>query len=152
MSEHERIALERFLAELDEDPAAEARAAAARIDELAREGWKVEGIERRFLPYFLGAGVLFVIGVVLFSIPGSAPRVVTIACVGALPVLAVIYGLRVIGRTRADVAADDLNRRHFLPHGGLYFAAGERPACVVRVAPQAADPRTVVTPGRKDYW
>lgn len=148
----ERVDLDQFLERLDDRTAAETRVAAARIDVLAREGHAVQGIESRFLPLLAGSGLLFVIGIVLFLMPGTAPRVVTLACLAALPAVAATYGFHVIGRTRADVEAEDLNRTHFLPHGGLYFAAGERPAAVVLVEPQSAGPREGVVINRKSYW
>ena len=152
MSTPERVALADFLSGLDETTAAEARAAAARIDVLARTGDAMEGIERRYLPFAIGAAVLFVIGVVFFFMPGIVPRLVTIACMAALPVVAVAYGLHVMPRSRADAAAEELNLRHFLPHGGLYFAEGERPACVVRVPAQEATGKQRKKFTSKDMW
>ena len=151
MTPPQRVSLDDFLARLDETAAAEARVAAARIDELARVGDAMEGIERRFMPWFIGSGVLFVVSLYLFFSPGIVPRLVTILCMGALPAVSVIYGLRVMPRSRADRAAEELNVAHFLPYGGLYFPPGDNPACVVRVPSQTDGPdRPGVT--RRDIW
>ena len=151
MTTPERVSLVDFLSGLDDAAAAEARVAAARIDELARTGNAMEGVERRYLPWAIVGAILFVAGIVLFFMPGTVPRIVTIACIAALPVVAVTYGLHVMPRSRADAAAEDLNLRHFLPHGGIYFAAGDRPACVVRVPPQQATGKSPKI-SRKDIW
>lgn len=151
MTAPERLTLSGFLAGLDDASAAEARAAAARIDELARTGNAMDGIERRFLPFVIAAGLAFLAGIVMLLLPGLAPRPITVVCLAVLPLLAGIYALRVIARTRADQAASALNARHFLPHGGIYFAAGRSPACVVRVPAQSG---AVKAAGicRKDIW
>ena len=60
MTKHERVTLAEFLGRLEEEPAAEARAAAARIDELSRIGNAMEGIEHRFLPWAVVAAAAFV--------------------------------------------------------------------------------------------
>lgn len=152
MTVPERVTLAEFLSGLDDASAAEARAAAARIDELARAGRALEGIESRFLAAAGVAAGMFVVGLWLFANPGSASPALTVVCLAGLPAVAVLYALRVMPRTRADRAAEDQNRRHFLPHGGLYFAAGENPACVVRVPPQRAGDRAGAKVTRKDIW
>lgn len=136
MTKHERVTLAEFLGRLEEEPAAEARAAAARIDELSRIGNAMEGIEHRFLPWAVVAAAAFVAGVVLFFFPSVVPRWVTVLCLGALPTVAVTYAFRVRPRSRADASIETLNIKYFLPHGGLYFAEGARPACVVVVPAQ----------------
>lgn len=147
----ERITLGEFLARLDDISAGEARTAAARIDELARTTGDMDGIERRFLPFAIAGAVAFIAGIVLFLLPGTVPRPIVVLCLAALPAVAAVYALRVMARTRADRAADELNVRHFLPHGGIYFAADQRPACVVRIPPQGDGVRPCgIT--RKDIW
>ena len=129
----ERVSLDAFLAPLSDEDAGAARAAAARIDDLARVGAAIEGIERRFLPWAIGGAVLFVLGLWLLIHPGVLPGPVMTLSLAALPGVAATYAWRVRDRTKADNAAEALNREHFLPHGGLYFPADERGACVVRV-------------------
>jgi hypothetical protein len=130
----ERVGLETFLAGLDAAAAAEARTAAAEIDRLAQVGDRMEGIERRYLPWAAGGALLFAIGLWLLVDPRIQPGWLTLALLlGALPAVALAYAWAVGPRTRADDAAERLNRAHFLPHGGLYFPAGARPAAVVRV-------------------
>lgn len=147
-----KLPLADFLARLDDVSAAEARVAAARIDELSRIGNSMEGVERQFLWPAAVAALAFLAGLWFLLVPGTVSPFVTVICLGALPATVVIYGLRVMSRTQADRAAEDLNRRHFLPHGGIYFAEGLNPACVVRVEAQNAGDRE--TPGitRKDIW
>lgn len=151
MTDRERVDLETFLAGLSEESAAEARAAAARIDDLARTGNALEGVERRFMPAAMISGLAFLVGIYLFLVPGTAPRLVTIACLAALPLTALFYTIRVRPRTAADRDAEHLNVQYFLPNGGLYFAAGPGPACVVRVPSQTH----VLAPAKitkKDIW
>ena len=139
----ERIDLEAFLAGLDEGAAAEARVAAAEIDRLARIGDGMEGVERRWLPWAAIAAALFVIGLWLLVDPRLTVAWLPLALLlSALPGVMLGYVWTVAPRTRADRAAESLNRRHFLPHGGRYFPPGERPAAVVRVdwAPPEPEP------------
>lgn len=147
MSGHERIPLQVFLAELPEIEAAEARVAAAKIDALARTGQAMVGVERRFLPWaLLGAGS-FVLGIWLFLSGLGWPA---LACFSVLPVVATLYWRHVQPRTEADREADRLNRSHFLPHGGLYFAEGEMPGCVVRVSWSPPEPEPPLSQAPRD--
>jgi hypothetical protein len=153
----ERVPLEAFLAGLDAAAAAEARLAAAEIDRLAVVGDRMEGVERRFLPWAGLGAVLFAVGLWLLFDPRIQPGWPVLAVLlGALPAVAVGYAWTVAPRTRADRAAEALNRAHFLPHGGLYFAPGERAAAVVRVdwTPPAPEPpisKVPRDPRRRDY-
>ncbi|MEM7189952.1 MAG: hypothetical protein AAF439_10105 [Pseudomonadota bacterium] len=127
--------------------------AARKIDRLGEVGQRMEGIDARFRNWALGAGVLFLIGLALFFDPrlGAglplSPMLIALLFIGALPVVAVIYALRVMPRSRADNEIDALNRTHFLPYGGIYFPAGDAPARVIRVdwtpppEPKHKDPR-----------
>jgi len=133
MGAGERVTLEAFLAGLADGQAANARAAAARIDEIARIGDAMEGIERRTIPWAILAGLTFIGGLWLFMHPGLVNRWLVTACLAALPGVAIAYAWRVRDRSRADAETETLNRAHFLPHGGIYFPPGDGPACVVRV-------------------
>lgn len=140
------VDLESFLKRLSADAAAEARAAAGRMDELERAAQEFEGIERRYAPWALGAALLFVVAAVIvltdavdfrqarsiFGFVGLA------AMAAALPAVAISYALHVRRRTRADRDKLELNRKHFLPHGGLYFPpAGRGAGAVYLTEPQA---------------
>jgi hypothetical protein len=157
----ERLPLEAFIRDLDDTSAAELRVVASRIDDLARGCAGLEGIERLFLPWAVGAGALFAAGLYLFFNPALVPGWITALCMLTLPVVAGAYAWQVQPRTRADNAAQDLNKAHFLPHGGLYFAKGADAACVVRVdwtppapeeAPKYKDPRKRENYPGKWWW
>ncbi len=146
----ERVDLDTFLADIDEVPAAEARVAAAEIDRLARVGDAMQGIERRFAPWAaVGAG-LFIVGLWLLFHPGFHTGWWIAVMLAVLPGVAIAYAIRVAPRTRADNRAEALNRRHFLPHGGLYFPPGARAAAVVRVAWTAPEPEPPISKVPRD--
>ena len=129
----EKIGLEAFLNGLPADTAAELRTIAARIDDLARTGDALEGIENRFRPWVIGTGAAFVLGLVFFFMPDQVNRWIALALLGALPCLCAVYAWKTRARTWADSDIDRLNRDHFLPHQGIYFPASQTPAGVVRI-------------------
>jgi hypothetical protein len=153
----ERVDLETFLAGLDEGAAAEARVAAAEIDRLARVGDGMEGIERRYAPWAAIGAALFTAGLWLLFDPRITAGWLPLALMlSLLPAVALLYTRAVAPRTRADRAAEALNRRHFLPHGGLYFPPGDRPAAVVRVDWAPPEPEPPITqvprdPRKREY-
>ena len=153
----ERVPLETFLAGLDEAAAGEARVAAAEIDRLALVGDRMEGVERRYLPWAATGALMFAIGLWLLFDPRIQPGWLTLALLlGALPAVGFGYAWAVHPRTRADRAAEKLNRAHFLPHGGLYFPPGPRPAAVVRVRWTPPEPEPPISkvprdPRKRDY-
>lgn len=130
--------LESFLASLPEDQAAEVRVAAARIDALERQigppGW----IERNLIGLAVVALVLFVLGVAgligVFAWGGAIFGLggVTLM-ISAFPALMLAYLLSVRGQTRLDHEKMELNKRHFLPHCGLYLGSSSGSGTVVRV-------------------
>jgi hypothetical protein len=128
-----RVPLEQFLESLDPETGAELRAAAGRIDELGRTADALSGVERRLLPWALGAAGLFLAGIWLVFQSGTGAALAASLCLLALPLIAAIYAWQIKPRTAADTAMQELNRSHFLPHGGLYFPPGDGAACVVRV-------------------
>ena len=145
---NEKIDLKSFLKELPAEAASKARAAAGEIDELGRVSAATHGIERRYLPWFLGSLVLFVIAA--FSIFGGsdifrqARAVIGVmgltALSAALPLVGILYSVQVRHRTRADREMLELNKVHFLPHGGIHFPPGEEgPGRVVRIEPMDAE-------------
>ncbi|MEL6374794.1 MAG: hypothetical protein AAFR04_12595 [Pseudomonadota bacterium] len=139
----ERVDLATFLAPLDETQAAQMRAAAARIDELEAQTRAFEGIERRYVPAFavglalfvLALGVLLAPAPVLSVVEGSWRGLALSFMLGVLPATGAVFAWNVRHRTSADNEKFELNKTHFVPRGGLYFAAhNAQDACVVRIA------------------
>lgn len=126
-------ALHADLGELPRSDRLAMREAAARIDRLALAGHEIEAIERRFLPWALASGVAFLTGFWAFFNPEAVNRWLALVLLASPAFVATTYMWRVRHRSAADAEAERLNRAHFLPHGGLYFAAAGGPACVVRV-------------------
>lgn len=156
-SEHQQIgvhiALDAFLDRLDPQSAAEARAAAGRMDELERVAQGLEGVERTYLPWTIAAVALFIAsGVLLLSdsnmFRGAQEFLGPVGLAGmaaALPVLGIVYTLQVRGRTSADAEKFRLNRDAFVPHGGIYFPAPGGDAGTVYLT----DPNKKDAPERK---
>lgn len=127
----------------------------AEIDRLAASVQHLDDADRRYVPWALAGAGLFAIGLGLIF----APSLLQIwpfnhltwtipLCLAVLPVVAVHFALRVMPRSRVDTEIDALNRKHFLPHGGLYFPPGPGPGCVMlvdmanhRAADSDIDPR-----------
>lgn len=129
----DRVPLATFLATLPADVAARLKAQAERIDALERQVVGVRGIESQLkLPFFISVA-MFGFGLVAFFTSGRDLTLVRsligeiglCLLLGALPVLAIYYAFRVRHRTRADKAAFEANRSHFMPHGAIYFPAAE---------------------------
>lgn len=124
------------------------RAIARRIDTLSQRADAHGAIETRFLPWARFAGVLFVIGLVLLIFPQSfadvpvlSNRWAAILFLMAFPGIAVLYAWQALPRSRIDAEIEALNRTHFQPLRGIYFAEGAEPAGVIRIDPiPDADP------------
>lgn len=118
------------------------RESAARIDRLGRIGGRLDGAERHYVPWAILGGIAFLLGFVLFAIPGalgvSPNRWIVVSLLSILPVVGILYAIHVMPRSRADAEIDDLNRVHFVPNGGIYFPESDGPACVVRIEPPPA--------------
>lgn len=119
---------------------------AGRIDRLSEQADAFGAIESGYVPLARLSAGLFVLGMVLLIFPGwfiGVPVLssiwTTLACLAALPVLALHYAWRALPRSRLDAEIEALNRDHFLPLGGIYFAAGAEPAGVVLVDWQDAE-------------
>lgn len=122
------------------------RATADEMDRLARQTAHLDGVEQQYVPWALGAGVLFVLGLSVFFYPAllddtllASPWTILL-CLGALPAVGIHYSRRVLPRSQTDTAIDQLNAMHFAPLGGLYFPASDTPAndtpaCVVITGP-----------------
>ncbi len=127
------VPLEAFLADLDPEIQGELRAAAARIDALARTADALAHIERKLAPWAVIAGLLFAVGLWGVINPGTIGAPAITLCLTALPLVAAVYAWQIKPRTQADNAATEINRQQFLPQGGLYFPQGQKDACVVAV-------------------
>lgn len=116
------------------------RKIARKIDGLADQAERFGDIEKRFVGLALGSGVLFFVGLVLLIFPRTFLDVpflssmwVIIGCMAAFPAVAVSYAYQAMPRSRLDAEIEELNQRHFVPLGGVYFAAVQMPAGVIRV-------------------
>lgn len=116
------------------------RGIAGKIDRLSVQADTFGGIEVRYVPFARISAGLFVLGMVLLIFPSlfiNLPVLssiwTTLICLAAFPAVAIHYAWRVLPRSRLDAEIEDLNREHFLPLGGVYFAAGDEPAGVVLV-------------------
>ncbi|MEM7745359.1 MAG: hypothetical protein AAF409_16785 [Pseudomonadota bacterium] len=115
--------------------------AARQIDTLSDRTRQLEGLEQRLTPYAIGAFCLFLTGLFLFFRPmvvfeaqPDPSSLAVLLCLGALPALGTYYAIKIKPRSRTDAEIDALNRRFFLPNGGIYFPGGPGGACVIRVA------------------
>ena len=146
----DRIPLETFLANLPEEAAAGARAAAEHMDALERQVGPPGWLERNLISLGLITLALFVVGAGaligafswLRSVIGIAGITVLVA---AFPVLMFVYLMTVRGRTAVDRQKMALNERHFLPHGGVYFTDAGIPGAglVLRIEPPKEDEPTL---------
>lgn len=129
----QKISLDAFLQTLPDSDAAEARAAAARMDEFERVARRVAEPDKRFLAGMGLAAVLFVIAAALLmsggdffdNARGTLGIIGVIVMAALLPALIVSYTVRMRERTRADRQCFELNQTYFMPHGGVYFPGEE---------------------------
>ena len=138
------VPLDGFLATLPEAEAAEARAAAARIDALERQVGPPGWLERNLVWLGLGSLALFALGVLtlfglMAGLRGALGLAAVVALVAAFPALVLAYVWSVRGRTRLDREKMALNERHFLRHGGLYYGGRGGERRVLRIEPPRAD-------------
>jgi hypothetical protein len=127
---HKTIDLETFLEGLPETAAANAKAAAARIDELERAAQRIGKSDRQYVMAFAGAGVLALIaafmtlgGYNLFEGGYAAlDDLVVPVLAGVFPLMILIYSLRMRERTRIDQEKFEIIETYFLPYNGIYFS------------------------------
>lgn len=159
-----QIDLETFLEGLSEEDAANARAAAARIDEIEHAAQRIGQSDRQFIKLFGLAGITTLIAAYLAL--GGYPMfqggqahfadVVILLMASAFPVLVLVYSLKMNERTKLDRKKFEIIEAYFLPHDAIYLPAGpDRPAPVVALTEKPRGwerpPETKIkTPGR--YW
>ena len=124
------IDLETFLEDLPATAAANARAAAARIDELERIAQRIGKSDRHYVIAFAGAGVMALIaaymalgGYDLYR--GGYGALVDLAVLfmaGAFPLMILIYSLRMRERTKLDQKKYEIIETYFMPYNGIYFS------------------------------
>ncbi|MFQ5625621.1 MAG: hypothetical protein ACE5FM_03090 [Methyloligellaceae bacterium] len=162
--ERKTIDLETFLESLPEEDAANARAAAARIDELERTAQRIGKSDRRYVILFAGAVLLALAAAVmalggydLFS-SGNAGYgdMAVLVMAGALPLLVLIYSLRMRERTKIDRQKFQIIETCFMPYDGIYFPPGpEREKGMVSISPGAKawrKPNTKDVKKAQMYW
>ncbi len=131
-SDTQRIPLPAFLARLNDEDAGHARVAAETMDELESRAFPLRGIEQRLAPFFYVACIAFILGLLifilgdefLFGLLSWVDNLGVTFLLSGLPMLGFYYAFSVRGRTQADARAFELNQKHFMPHGGIYFPAG----------------------------
>ncbi len=131
--QQQNIDLETFLESLPAEAAANARAAAARIDELEHAAQRIGAVDRKYIFLFAGAGILALAaaamtlgGYPLFSRSnGTLGDLAVLVMAGALPLLIVFYSLRMRERTRLDQKKFELIETYFMPYNGIYFPPGQ---------------------------
>lgn len=130
--QHQIMDLETFLERLPQEPAANARAAAARIDELEHAARRIGKYDRHYVIAFTVAGVLALAAAFLAlggyrlynGGHGHLDDLVILVMASAFPLMILIYSLRMRERTRLDQKKFDLIETYFMPFDGIYFPPG----------------------------
>ncbi len=128
--QHRTIDLETFLEGLPATAAANARAAAARIDELERAAQRIGESDRSYVIAFAVSGVLAMIaaymalgGIALFKGgDGALGDLAVLFMAGSFPTMILIYSLRMRERTRIDQKKFEIIETYFMPYNGIYFS------------------------------
>jgi hypothetical protein len=161
--QRQTIDLETFLESLPTEAAANARAAAAHIDELEHAALRIGKSDGQYVIAFAVAGVLALAaafmalgGFKLFS--GGYFSLVDWAVLlmaGAFPGMILIYSLRMKERTKLDQEKFEIIETYFMPFNGIYFPPGPgRKTGTISITPE--DSRR--TPNETDvkkarmYW
>lgn len=129
---------------------------AERIDRLSQQADAFGKIEARYIPFARVSAGLFFLGMVLLIFPSQFRDVpvlsslwATLFCLTAFPALAIHYAWHAMPRSKLDAEIEALNQEHFLPLGGIYFAAGAEPAGVILVNWRKSDESAVLQDPRK---
>jgi heme/copper-type cytochrome/quinol oxidase subunit 4 len=160
---HQTIDLETFLESLPTEAAANARAAAARIDELEHAAQRIGKSDRQYVIAFTVSVVLALIatymalgGYSLFTGGyGKLGDLLVLAMAGAFPVMIFIYSLRMRERTKLDQKKFDLIETYFMPHDGIYFPPSPgRETGTVSISPKGSlrKPNTNDIKKARMYW
>lgn len=123
------IDLETFLEGLPTTAAANARAAAARIDELEHAAQRIGKSDRQYTIAFGVAGFLMLVATYLtlggyeFSRGGGIAwgDWAVLVMASALPVLIFVYSIRMFERTKLDQKKFEIIETYFMPFDGIYF-------------------------------
>lgn len=126
------VDLEAFLEHLDEEDAAQIRAAAARIDELEHAAQRIGASDRQFLIMFAIAGLMVLLAAVMMLgdfqlLTGgytNATALIALLLAGSFPALVLIYSLRMRERTRLDDRKFEIIETYFLPYDAIYLPPG----------------------------
>lgn len=159
-----QIDLETFLDGLSEEDAANARAAAARIDEIEHAAQRIGGSDKKFMKLFGLAGITTMVAAYLalggyHMFQGGQAHfadVVILLMASAFPVLVLVYSLKMNERTKLDRKKFEIIEAYFLPHDAIYLPAGPdraTPIVAVTEKPRGWErpPETKIKkPGR--YW
>lgn len=127
--ESRTIELEAFLEGLDEEDAAKARAAAARIDELEHAAQRIGRDDRQFMILFAVSVVLVVVATYMvfgdFQLTSGGyaniTALVALLMAGSFPALVIVYSLKMKERTKIDRKQFDIIEAYFLPHDAIYL-------------------------------
>lgn len=130
--QHKTIDLETFLEDLPSTAAANAKAAAARIDELERAAQRIGKSDRHYFIAFAITGALALIaaymtlgGYALFKGGyGAVGDFAVLLMAGGFPVMILIYSLHMRERTRLDQKKFEIIETYFMPYNGIYFSPG----------------------------
>lgn len=128
--QHTIIDLDTFLEDLPATAAANARAAAARIDELERAAQRIGEADRHYVTAFAISGVLAMIaaymalgGHDLFNGgDGTLLDFTVLIMAGAFPLMILLYSLRMRERTKLDQEKFEIIKTYFMPFNGIYFS------------------------------
>ena len=161
--QHKTIDLETFLEGLPTTAAANAKAAAARIDELERAAQRIGRSDRQYVIAFAGTGVLALIAAFMalggydlfrggYAVLGDFAVLVM---AGGFPLMIIIYSLRMRERTKLDQKKFEIIETYFMPYNGIYFPpAPGRTTGTISIAPadswRKPDMKGVKPPGM--HW
>lgn len=124
------IDLETFLDGLPTTAAANARAAAARIDELEHAAQRIGKSDRQYAIAFGIAGLLMLLAAYLtfggyeLSRDGNIEwgDWAVLAMASAMPVMIFVYSIRMFERTKLDQKKFEIIKTYFMPFDGIYFS------------------------------
>lgn len=162
--QRQQIDLETFLKDLSEEEAANARAAAARIDELEHAAQRIGMSDRSYIKLFVAACICTLVAIILsFTVSEmfhggtiGLLDVIILLLASAFPALVFFYSFKMNERTKLDRQKFDIIETYFLPHDAIYLPPGpDRARGVVAISTEsggwerAPEPKEKV---RKPGW